>query len=163
MSDSPQNKPTLQLPKADIQEQLLKSLERAVTSGFTDLRTRLDNQDVQLEVAVKEGQRTNSRLTLLESRVEDLEIRITRASTRVQQSSEQELEQAAQLAQEKVAREQLAKRVDELSKSNEVQLAILSRLDSLFKNPAIKLIAFAIWTGITGWLANRGLSVTLPK
>ena len=154
----PEGKITTQLPRIEIQSELLKSLERTVSAGFLEIKTRLDSQDIQLDIGIKEGQRTNSRLTMLEGRVEDVELRIARTSTRVQQSSEADLQQSAQLAQEISAREALAKKVEDLTTTNATQLAILSRLDSLFKNPMVKLIAFAIWSAVTGYLANKGLS-----
>jgi hypothetical protein len=156
-----EKKPTVSLPRSEIDSGLIRNLERAVSGGFEKINARLDAQDAQLEIGVREGQRTNSRLTILEGRLEDVEVRIGRTSTRVKESSSADLEHSAQLAAEIQARQALAAEVAELAKVNATQMQVLARLDGLFKNPTFKLIAFAIWTTVTGWLTARGFSI--PK
>lgn len=164
MADQPEAKPTLQIPKAEIAEGLLRSVERAVTVGFADVKQRLDSQDTQLEMVMKEGQRTNSRLTLIEGRVEDVESRMSRASTGVRGLSQTDATHDAQLAQERSAREALAIEVaavkaDVTAVKTEMstQTAILTRLDKVASNPTVKVILFALGTIATGYLASRGL------
>lgn len=176
MSDEkPPEKPTTQLPAVpDWAIELTKS----VRLGFGDVQKRLDeqdvkldNQDAKLDKVVTEGIESNTRLTRIEVRVDgverhvgDLESRVGRASNRVREVSQSDLDQSAQLAQERAAREALAadaaavkKDVTELKQSQELQLAILTRLDKIAANPNLKIILAVLATAATAWLANKGL------
>ena len=108
----------------------------------------------------------NTRLTRIEVRVEgvekdvgDLEARVGKASMAVRGQSSAGMEQAAALAEEKVAREALAKEVADLKGTNALQLAILTRLDGVAKNPLVKTIAAMLATAFVTWLATHGIKV----
>jgi hypothetical protein len=149
--EMPEQPKTAQLPAADPVQVLLMQLRNQMTAGFNE--TRAD-----LESVKNEGQRTNLRLTRLEMRQDDVETRLTRSSDGVRGLSQHDVEHDAQLAQEKAAREALATKVDDLSASQELQLAILGRLDKLAANPTVKVILFALGTIATGYLASKGLA-----
>jgi predicted nucleic acid-binding Zn-ribbon protein len=163
MSDKPEEKPTVELPAVP---KWAVELTTSVKSGFLTVNARLDSQDTKLDKVVTEGIEANVRLDRIEVRmkdaergIEDLESRIGRTSERVRGVSESDLEQDAQLAQERAAREELAAKVDAIAKTNETQLAILSRLDNVAKNPLVKTLAAMLLTALVTWLASHGIAV----
>ncbi len=145
--DKPAEKPTVQL--AAVPDWAIE-LTKSVKSGFDEVRR-------DLETVKAEGQRTNLRLTRQEVRMDDVETRLANNSIRAKSTTQQDMEQDAQLAQERAAREALAVKVDDIAKTNEAQLAILARLDKIASNPTVKLILFALGTIATGYLASKGL------
>jgi hypothetical protein len=66
------------------------------------------------------------------------------------------MEQAAQLAQERIAREDLATKVDALTTMQNTQLAILGRLDRVASNPTVKVLAGMLATAAISYLAGKG-------
>lgn len=137
----------------------IANLTKLVETGLGNINTRLDSQDIVLAKVVDGGIETNTRLTRVEvrldgaeQRVSDLEGRTVRNSMRVNQASEVDMEQAAALAAEKVAREELAAKVDTL-------LAIGTRLDRLTRNPIAKAIATVIGLAIISYAASHGISI----
>ena len=89
----------------------------------------------------------------------DREARTGRASFRIREVSQTDLEQSSQLAKEIEAREALATQVEELVKTNAVQLGILSRLDKVTQNPLVKVVLTMLATAVLTWLAARGIKV----
>lgn len=150
----PDAKPTVELPKVpDWAIELTKS----VKLGFVTVNDRLDK-------VVDEGIEANTRLTRIEVRVEnaeqrigDVEGRTGKASLAVRAASQVDLEQAAQLAQERSAREALATKVQKLDDKQDVQLALLQQLVKLTEKPVVKLVFTSIGTAILGYLSARGL------
>lgn len=141
-------------------------LTRSMKHGFGAINARLDAQEVSLERVVNEGIRTNTRLSRIEERVDELEGRIGRTSTRVREVSQTDLEQGAQLVQERSAREAVAVKVDalaadlaQLAATNTAQLAILARLDKVASNPMVKTIAAMALTALITWLTSHGIGV----
>lgn len=141
-------------------------LTEKVVGGFGAMTTRLDKQDEVLERVANESIDTNTRLVKVELRLEsaerkvgDIEERLGRTSTGVKGLSTSDAEQAAQLAQERAAREELAKKVDGLTATQDMQLAILSRLDRVASNPTVKVIAGMVATALLTWLASHGGSL----
>lgn len=164
MNEPPPLPKTTQLPA--VPEWAIE-LTRSVKSGFGAINSRLDAQEVSLERVVNEGIRTNTRLTRIEERVDELEMRIGRASNRVREVSQTDLEQSAQLVQERTAREAITAKVDALaadiatlSATNSTQLAILSRLDRVTSNPMVKTVAAMIATALITWLTSHGIGVS---
>lgn len=92
------------------------------------------------------------RLVIIENWKNDSESRAARTSMRVEQGSKVDLEQAAALAAEKVAREELASKVDTL-------LAIGTKLEKLTNNPMLKVLVGMLLTAAVSWLASKGLAV----
>lgn len=92
------------------------------------------------------------RLVIVETWKNDVDTRANRTSLRVEQASKVDLEQAAALAAEKVAREELAAKVDAL-------LAIGTRLDRLTKNPIAKAIATIVGFALVSYAASKGISI----
>lgn len=168
MSNEPKQPTTKELPAVP---EWAAELTRSVKTGFGEVHKRLDDQDTKLDKVVTEGIESNTRLTRIEVRVDgverhvgDLEARVGRASHRVREQSQTDVEQSAQLAQERAAREALAADsaavkhdVTELKQSQELQLAILTRLDKIAANPNLKIILAVLATAATAWLANKGL------
>ena len=130
---------TTQLPPADPSAVLLIELKSLVKSGQEEIRADLD-------VLKHEGQRTNTRLTRIEERVDEVEGRIGRNSARVRDVSQQDMAQDAQLAQERTAREELAAKVDKL-------LSIGEKLEKVTKNPTAQVLAGMLATAAITWLA----------
>ncbi len=152
MSDEPKTK---ELPAADP----IAILTKMLGDGLKNIDSRLDSQDGKLDKVVTEGIEANVRLTRIEVRVDgaeqrvgELEGRIGRTSMRIQESSKVDLEQASALAQEKIAREELAVKVDTL-------LAIGERLDRLTKNPIAKAIATIIALALVSYAASKGIVI----
>ncbi len=137
---------TAELPAADP----IAVLTRTLVTGLRDINATLDS-------VVHEGQRTNSRLTRIEERVDEVEGRIGRNSQRVQESSKVDLDHEAKLATEIVARQELAAKVDALTETQATQLAILGRLDKVASNPTVKVLAGMIATAVLTWLASHGV------
>ncbi len=146
IDDMPPQPTTTQLPAADP----MAVLQRTIIAGFRDINATLDS-------VVHEGQRTNSRLTRIEERVDEVEGRIGRNSARVQESSKVDLEHEAKLAVEIIARQELASKVDALTETQATQLAILGRLDKVASNPTVKVLAGMIATALLSYLASKGL------
>ncbi len=110
--DMPAQPKTTELP-ALTDRALLEDLSRVVRTGLKEVNVRLED-------VVNEGIRTNTRLTRIEERVDEVEGRIGRTSHRVREVSSDNLEQDAkhaklltELAEERKAREALAKTVSE--------------------------------------------------
>lgn len=120
---------------------------------------------IEMTRAMKEGFRTTnanieivaSDLSVVKSRVDILETERTKLSGGVRGLSTSNAEQDAQLAMECAAREALAVEVRDIKRTNEAQLAILSRLDKIASNPTVKLILFALGIVATGYLTSKGL------
>jgi predicted nucleic acid-binding Zn-ribbon protein len=153
--DMPEQPKTKEIPAAKPEDILLAELR----SGFRTVNARLDVQDATLDNVVREGQRTNVRLTRIEERVDEVETRMGRTSSRVKEVSQADLAHDAQLAQERAAREALAQKVDALDAKQDTQLAILTRLDGIAKNPLVKTIAAMLATAFVTWLATHGIKV----
>ncbi len=137
---------TKELPAADPVQIALADIAREVRG------TRADIALVANDVSV-----VKDRVAVVESRVLSLEDAKKTNSMRVQQSSVIDLEHEAKLAAEIVARTELAAKVDALGASQEVQLAILGRLDKIATNPHIKLILAVLATAAMSWAASKGL------
>lgn len=152
---------TTQLPAADKNEILLAEIKTLMTQGLSALDAKVAigfgrlSADIAL-VSTDLGV-VKDRVNVLEAFKVDSESRMSRTSTAVRGASQVDMEQAAQLAQERTAREDLAKQVASLATTNAAQLAILSRLDRLAANPAVKVLLFALGTVATGYLASKGL------
>ena len=98
-------------------------------------------------------------LGVLKERVGILENERTKLSGGVRGLSTTDAEQAAQLAQERSAREALALQVESLRHTNETQLAILGRLDAITKNPLVKTMVAMLATAALTWLAAHGVAI----
>ena len=92
------------------------------------------------------------RLVIVETWKNDVDTRANRTSMRVEQASKVDLEQAAALAAEKVAREELATKVDTL-------LAIGTRLDKVTSNPMVKVLFGMLLTAAVSYLAGKGFHI----
>lgn len=157
--DMPEQPKTAQLPAADPVQVLLLKMQRSIESGFVAVDHRLDRQESTLAKVANDGVETNTRLARVEVRVEaaersvgELEGRIGRTSTRVREASQVDMEQDAQLAQERAAREALAAKVDKL-------VGIGERLEKVTSNPTVKVLAGMLATAALTWLASHGGSL----
>jgi hypothetical protein len=137
--------PTVSIPKADPALILLTQIKLSMDAGFTEVRS-------DLESVKNEGQRTNLRLTRQEVRMDDVEVRLGHNSLRAKAESSHDLEQDAQLVQERAAREALAAKVDTL-------LAIGERLDKLAKNPIAKVVGTILAFTLAGYAASHGITI----
>jgi ABC-type phosphate/phosphonate transport system ATPase subunit len=149
--EMPEQPKTAKIAAANPLEIAIIELTRSVRSGIAELRVDIGLVSNDLGIV-------KQRVSIIESlRVED-EARALKLSGGVRGLSQHDAEQSTQLAQEKAAREALATKVDELSASQDVQLAILGRLDKLAANPTVKVLLFALGTIATGYLASKGLA-----
>lgn len=165
MSDDkmPVQPPTVQLA-AVTDRALLEDLARVVKAGFSTNGERLDSQDTKLDKIVTEGieanvrlDRVETRLTQAEGRVDLLEGRAGKTSMRVGTASQVDLDHAAQLAQERFAREALASKLAAVEVKTDAQTLLLQQIVKLTEKPLVKLIATAIGTAFLGWMAAKGL------
>jgi len=90
------------------------------------------------------------RVTLLEAFRSEQDARATRASAGVRGLSNTDMAHEAAIAS-------LTTKMDALSTTQDVQLAILGRLDKLASNPSVKIILTVAATAIASWAASRGL------
>ena len=158
MSDD--EKKTVELPS--VPDWAVKLTEKVV-GGFTAVNIRLDGlegTDRRLADEVNSMGIDLKDLRAADRRHED---DIRRLSERTKDTSltasQNDLEAAAQLAQERAARETLDAKVDSLTATQETQLAILGRLDRVAKNPLVKTLAAMLATALITWLASHGVTV----
>ena len=157
---------TTELPAPDpVALQLCRmqqSIEAKLDARFDSVDERLDG----LEGTDKTLANEVARVVLA---VEDLrcadrrhEDDIKRLSDRTRDTSANassaDLAHESRLAQEIVARQELAAKLDALTTTQETQLAILGRLDKFAANPNIKIILAVLATALMSWAASKGLN-----
>jgi hypothetical protein len=159
---------TRALAKEDILQAQLSQLLSRVTEGFQKVDTLVidvTRLTANVELVSSDLGIVKDRVAILESRRNDDDARANRNSARVRQVSESDLEQQAQLAQEKAAREALASEVSGLKETNAKQLVILDRLEGFATkfaaSPVVRRIGYAagvlilsLLTAATGYLAR---------
>ncbi len=148
MADDPRAEPpdqpkTAQLPAVP---QWAVELTKSMKDGF-----RLTNANIEV---------VSSDLGVVKERVTILESERTKLSGGVRGLSTSNAEQDAQLAQERMAREALAKEVADLKTTNATQLAILGRLDRVASNPLVKTLGAMLLTAVLTYLASHGVVVS---
>ncbi len=146
MPDQPKTKEIPAVPEWAIE------LTRSVKIGIAELRADVALVSNDLGIV-------KDRVSILESHKNDQDMRATRTSAGVRSLSTTDAEQQAALAQERAAREALATKVDRLTATQEIQLAILGRLDKVASNPTVKVLAGMIATALLTWLASHGGSL----
>jgi hypothetical protein len=156
--DMPAQPKTLQLPAADKNEILLAELKVLMVSGFKDLDTKVDRLEANLELQGGEIGLVKKEVALIFEWKGDVEQRLKNNSTRAQSAHGIDMEQSAQLAQERSAREELATKVDALTTAIvDIVVPILKRIDALTKNPLVKVIVVLATAVIGSYAASRGL------
>lgn len=152
---------TRDLPAADKTALQFAELRMLLINGFKVQDDKIESRFVQLEANFElKGEQIQGiqlqvgELVTWKTLVTD---RLKTNSIRAQVTSSVDLDHEAKIAEEIVAREALAAKVDDLSSSNAVQLAILTRLDRVFSNTSVKVILTVIATAATTWLASKGL------
>lgn len=155
--DKPPERPTTKIDQTEILKGLVKNLTDSMNTGFARIETKLDDGITDV----------TKRIIRLESWKEDVDSRMTKNSERVRGQSEVDVAHEAELAKERLAREELAKEVA-LTKSNvdvvmaetKAQTAILSDLKAagtaIAKHPLTQLIVVALSILLTGWIATHG-------
>lgn len=93
----PEQPKTVNIP-ALTDRALLEDLTRVVKAHVTHVEERFDHADITLSAVVKEGQRTKVRLTNIEERVDAVEGRVGRTSSRVREGSEHDMSRDAKMA-----------------------------------------------------------------
>lgn len=127
----------------DEKEPTTKDLLEAMRIGFERVNANVDLMRDHLDG--------------VEARVGSLEKWRVGNSDRVRKMvSEGDLTHDAKLSDEIVAREALAKRVEDLNAKQDTQLAILGRLERWAQRPMIRAIAHAVGVAILVWLATKG-------
>lgn len=141
MSDAkPGEKPSMSAKTQELpamtDRALLEDLSRVVRTSFKEVNIRLED-------VVNESIRTNTRLTRLEQHAEDVDQRMGKHSHRVREASSNDLAQeakhaqlAAELAEEKKAREALAATVAAQPTKADMDLAIKNQ--NSFLAPMLK-------------------------
>ena len=143
----PESRPTTQLPAVP---QWAVELTQSMKEGF-----RLTNANI--EIVSNDVGVLKDRVTILESRRNDDDARASKHSGGVRALSQTDLAHDAQLAQERLAREALASKVDKMATETSQQTLLLAQLLKLTEKPVVKLIATAIGTAVLTWLSARGL------
>lgn len=128
-------------------------------------REGFERLDRNLALLSNETVKIRERVAIIEEWRNQADARLTRQSTGVRGLSSTDLAHEAQIFHERDAREKLSLQTSEiatqvatLSKTNEVQLAILSRLDAITSNPLAKTLFAMIATAVMTWLASKGIS-----
>lgn len=143
----PESKKTTQLAPVP---QWAVELTQAMKEGF-----KLTNANI--EIVSNDVGVLKDRVAIIESWKNDSESRMTRTSGRVQQASQVDLEQAAQLAQERAAREALASEVAAIKAETSTQTLLLSQLLKLTEKPVVKLVLTAVGSAVLSWAAAKGI------
>lgn len=143
--DMPEQPKTMQIPAADPVLVAVADLTREVRGARADI------------------QLVSNDLSIVKDRVTVLETERTKMSGGVRGLSTASAEHDAQLAQERAARTELAAKVDQLAaghatlnEKQDLQLAILARLDKVASNPTVKVLAGMAATAALTWLASHG-------
>ena len=155
---------TAELPKPTALELQLAELLSTVRATRVDVgrvEDKVDKMEANNDLlreqfgAVKEQVRAYGvRQDALEERANSGSLRVrTLADT----ASKADLDQAAQLAAEREARESLAKRVDDVAAETARQTVILTRVDRVLKNPIVQRVASAVGTAVLTYLAMKGI------
>ena len=143
----PESKPTTKLaPVPEWAVEMTKSMKE----GFRQTNANIDLVSTDLSIV-------KDRVAIIESWKNDSETRMTRTSGRVQQASQVDLEQAAQLAQERAARESLAIEVAAIKAETSTQTLLLAQLLKLTEKPVVKLVLTAVGSAVLSWLAAKGI------
>lgn len=150
--DPPDAKPTKQLP-AMTDRALLEDLAREVRATRSEVtQSRADIQLVSNDLGI-----LKQRVSIIEGlRTEDA-LRAAKLSGGVRGLSQSDAGQKLEIASLSVKVDDLAKSQEVLTKSQDVQLAILTRLDKLASNPSIKIILTVAATAAASWAASKGL------
>jgi hypothetical protein len=127
-------------------------MEAAMAQGFRTTNANIELVTTDLGIV-------KDRLVIVEAWKGEQDQRSSRTSAGVRGLSLTDVEQAAQLAQERTAREELALKVDSLHASQETQMAILGRLDAVARNPLVKTMAAMLATAAITWMAAHGVTV----
>ena len=166
MSDMPEQPKTTQLPAADPVHVLLLQMQRSIEAK---LDSRFDSVDQRLDGLEGTDKTLANEVARVVIAVEDLrcadrrhEDDIRRLSERTRDTSATAssagLEHESRLAQEIVARQELAAKLDALTESQALQLAVLGRLDKLANNPTAKVLIGMLATALITWLASHGVA-----
>ena len=145
MSDKPEEKPTIELP--------------AVPAWAIELTREVRGARADIGLVANDVSIVKDRVAVVESRVLSLEDARKNNSLRAAGASQMDLEHEAKIAAEIVARQELASKVDALTATQALQLAILGRLDKVTSNPTVKVIAGMLATALVTWLASHGGSL----
>lgn len=189
LSEATEQPRTVELPAIP---QWAIELQTSLRGGFTAVNSRLDSLEGANRNVSDEVSRLRREVVDIRSEHVRHDEDIKRLSLRTKgtdaRTSENDLEQIAQLAQERAAREALANahaatdakvealasahattaekvnetatQVTDIAKTNEAQLAILSRLDRVASNPTVKFIVGMLATALVTWLASHGIRIS---
>ncbi len=149
-AEPPEQPKTTQIPAISPIEVAITQLTRTVESGIRELRADVGLVSNDLSIV-------KDRVGIIESWKNDQDARASRTSAGVRSLSTTDAAHEAQLAQERAAREALAKEVSDLKATNETQLAILGRLDKVASNPLVKTLGAMLATAVITWLATHGV------
>jgi len=163
IEEMPPQPTTKELPAPSKDEVLFAELKSLLVRGLGELDTKVaagfTNVRADIAVVADDVRVTKDRVSNLETRTASLEGRAQTVSERVRGASAADLSHDAKLAAEITAREALAADVATIKSTNEAQLAILARLDKVASNPTVKVVLFLIGTLVTGYLAQKGISL----
>ncbi len=152
----PEQPKTTQLPAVP---QWAIELTQAMKDGFRTTDANFRTTNANIDTVTNELGVVKERLAVGEARINTLETERAKLSGGVRQLSSSNAEQDSQLAQERSAREALAAKVDVIGASQQVQLAIMERLDKVASNPTVKVLGGMLLTALVTWLASKGLVV----
>ena len=145
--EPPAEKPTVEIAKVPA---WAIELTTAMKTGIAEVRADIGLVSNDLGVL-------KQRVSIIEGLRNSEEARASKLSGGVRGLSNATLEHDAQLAAERMARETLAAKVDALTASQELQLAILSRLDKVMSNSSVKVILGVLAMAAASWAATKGL------
>lgn len=141
---------TQTLPAIGPELALLIEMKREMHAGFRETNANIDLLSGDLTTVKAE-------VRAIQTWKGEQEARANSNSMRARQPSQFDMEAAAQLADERVARETLSAKVDALDGKQDVQLELLNTLVKLTEKPVVKLVFTAIGTAVLGYLTARGL------
>lgn len=150
---------TTKISQSEIQLGLLNKLVGTVN----DIKSEMQGVRADMGLVANDLGIVKDRVALLEKRADDSDKRADASSIRVKGQSQVDLETQAQLAQERMAREALAAKVEGIDAKTDAQTKILEGLKKVADKPAVKLAFHALLTAFISWLAIRyGIHVQLP-
>lgn len=145
--EQPEGKPTTQLVAVPV---WAIELTQAMKSGIAEVRADISLVSNDLSIV-------KDRVSILESHRSDQEARATKLSGGVRGLSQTDLAHDAQLAQERLAREALASKVDKMATETSQQTLLLAQLLKLTEKPVVKLALTALGSAVLTWLSTKGL------
>lgn len=162
-AEPPEPKQTVALKKDDIVQAQLKQVLDAVASFRAEVNSGLTHLTADVQLVSNDLGIVKDRVAIIEGWKNDQDARAARNSKRVQQVSESDLAQQAQIADVITWRKGVDEKLSAVPTKADLEsttlaqtTALLARFDELKKKPVVRYALAVAGTAITTWLASKG-------